>query len=92
MGWECDADQKEHKCTQTYCGKTESRKLLRRPMRRWQDTMESDFKYTKRGPGVDWSFSGQGQVVCCCENSVELLGSAKYQEIVVLVKNINFRM
>jgi hypothetical protein len=25
-GWECDADGKEHKCMQTYCGKSESRK------------------------------------------------------------------
>ena len=53
--------------------------------------MESDLKHRKRGPGVDCSCSGEEQVVCCSENGAELLVSVKYQEIVVLVKNINFR-
>jgi hypothetical protein len=58
-------------------GKSEGRRSLERPRRRWEDNIKMDLREVKWGHGLDRSGLGQGQVAGCCECGNEPSGSIK---------------
>ena len=53
MGWACSAYGGEEKPMQGFGGKSEGKRPLGRPRRRWEVTIKMDFQEVGRG-GMDW--------------------------------------
>jgi hypothetical protein len=58
-------------------GKTDGKRPLGRPRRRWMDNIKMDFRDRIECCGLDWSGSGQVQLVSSCERGNEIWGSIK---------------
>jgi hypothetical protein len=61
-------------------GKPEGRRPLRRPRRRWEDSIKMDLREVMGGHGLDQSGSRQVHVAGCCECGDEPSGYIKCGE------------
>ena len=62
-----------------FVGRTEGKRPLGRPRRRWENNTKVDLQEI-RGHGLNLSDSRQGQLACCCECGNEPSGSTKCRE------------
>jgi hypothetical protein len=63
-----------------FVGKSEGRRLLERPRRRWEDSIKMDLRIVGWGHGLDRFGAGQGQVTGSCECGNEPSGCIKRVE------------
>ena len=70
-------------------GKPQGNRPLGRSRRRWEDNIKMDLQEVGLGGhGLDWSGSGQGQVVGTCECGNETSGSIKCGEFLLAEKRL----
>jgi hypothetical protein len=58
-------------------GKPEGKRLLVRPVRRWEDNIKTELREIGRKVGLDFLGSGYGSVASSCDHGNEPLGSMK---------------
>jgi hypothetical protein len=62
MGWACGTHGRDEKCIQILIGKSEGKRPLGRPKRRWEDNIRMDVGNRVGRYGLDSSGSREGPV------------------------------
>ena len=79
MGGACSAYEEEG-IYRVLVGKSEGKRPLGRPRRRWEVNIKMDLQKVGCGCGLDLTGSGQGQVAGTCDCGNEPSGSIKCRE------------